>query len=358
MTNYAPTENVIKSLRDATKEANGVVRARDSVHFSLNHPVQGHESGNWNDTKYAILMPFKATVKANVPGKFFGGTPVDLYTKGSVKIPEGSVIVRQSSTIPAGKLKITNAEAIEEFKTLKGVKVLETSGNVHEITGNAIEMMGYTKQVGNTYQMLGQQTTNIEELLKNKKVWEEFAKKTGLTTAVHTYTPNGRAEYMIDSIDLLAGKNSWIRGNIDYRKQFLEVISEIKGKSNSISFDINKLEEIIKVSQTPKEAINRIASDLKLKPIKPFSEYEQQNKDTIENAYRILNGTIPKETLEDIQTVITIAPKVGISKESKQVQKAMDEYFGNLSAGEAELINIDKTGINLAKSMNSGVFTI
>lgn len=106
-TDYIPIDGVIKSskdagvLEDSRVSINGqeyiidVPSERESVHFCLNGEVTSHKFGNWDESKYAILIPFDKIDNDII----IGGTTVDTYTKGSVQIPQGSYILCPQSEI-------------------------------------------------------------------------------------------------------------------------------------------------------------------------------------------------------------------------------------------------------------------
>lgn len=100
-TDYIPIDGVIKSSKDAGVLGDASIwindqeyiislpSERESVHFCLNGEVTSHKFGNWDESKYAIIIPFEKIDKDNI----VGGITVDTYTKGSVQIPQGSYIL-------------------------------------------------------------------------------------------------------------------------------------------------------------------------------------------------------------------------------------------------------------------------
>ena len=100
-TDFIPIDGVIKSSRDAgvlgdaniwindQEYAIDVPSERESVHFCLNGEVTSHTLGNWDESKYAIIIPLEKIDKEII----VGGITVDTYTKGSVQIPQGSYIL-------------------------------------------------------------------------------------------------------------------------------------------------------------------------------------------------------------------------------------------------------------------------
>lgn len=282
MTNYFPHNGIIKSTREATKDANGVGRCRDTVHFAMNHAVYEHQYGNpWNSMKYAILAPLNGVMKSNKKENIVGGAITDFFIKKSVKLPEGSVIVRHNPDVPKGKLKVLNAGMIEELKDTKGLTVLETSGNVKETANNAVEMMGYSR--------IDKMMMNNDEIADTaEEAFETFANNNGFKNyPLHSTSPYGRSEMLIEDIKILLGhENNWehtMNGGlitsagekVNYKKEFLDVIPDIKaslGEGESLTYDIDKLGIIIKEAETPKDALKQVEKQLKLKPMKSLEE--------------------------------------------------------------------------------------
>ena len=323
MTDYLPENGVIKSTREATRDANGAGLYRDTVHFALNHGVYEHQLNSWNDKKVAVLAPLDGVMKSSPKENIVGGTIMDFFIKKSVKIPKGSVIVRHNPDVPQGKLNVINAEEIDEFKNTRGITVLETSDNVKDTANKAVKMMGYTRLDKMIHQMAGlsEKTAKLLEELKDPKAsariaeknperlalleeidsdkflktvektnvaFQNFVQKHGFKNyPLHSASPYGRSEGMIEGIKLLLlHDNSWEHKmdggllsqkgeEINYKKEFLEVIPEIKeslGEGETLTYDIDKLGEIIKESKTPKDALEQVETQLKLKPMKPIEE--------------------------------------------------------------------------------------
>ncbi len=312
MDEYAPTKDgMILSARDALTDENGVAASRNSVHFSLNHPVEAHRAGDWDNSPYAILMPFTATKNANVPGKFIEGLPNDLYTNGSVKIPEGSVIIKRNPDIPEGQLKVS------PHPDIPGVKLIETSGSVHESVSPIMEKMGYSTSLAKSGAMgifdegisNTDPTALIQGTAKRYDAWNRFCQSQGLKPMLHSGSPNGRAETMIECIDMLATTNSWTvgswsSGSVNYKKSILQQIKELKEYQKQgyfVAMDLDKFAQIIKESKSPEVALARIEKEMKLKPI-----LHRERK-------------LPSDTYNDYTCSLDV--RLGSSKYSKQGMK-------------------------------------
>ena len=58
------------------------------VNFALNHEVISHSEGNWDNTKYAILIPWNSIPNEQI----IGGLASDIFTNGSVDIKDGYIL--------------------------------------------------------------------------------------------------------------------------------------------------------------------------------------------------------------------------------------------------------------------------
>ena len=363
MTNYLPKDGVIKSTRNSTKDADGVSSYRNTVHFALNHAVYEHKHGNaWGDMKVAVLAPLDGVVKSNPKDNIVGGALNDFFIKDHVKLPEGSIIVRQSSNVPKDKLRVINAEAIEEFKNTKGITVLETSGSVKEAANRAVEMMGYTRIDKMQQEMSGmpdelmnakeediwqnpellEKAMNLDQS-KIRKAGEEISKAwINLVNAngfknypLHSTSPYGRSEALIEGIKLVALKgNTWehqMQGGlttkagekVDYKKEFLQVIQETKqssGENEILTYDIDKLEIIIKESKTPNDALEQISYKLKLKPMIPIEDcLPSVDEASTDDIYRFIDTFVGISPLQKTQFN---------GANADEIQEALKKQFG------------------------------
>lgn len=55
---------------------------RNTLHFAINGPVSSHAYGNWDDTKYAVLVPFTELPRERIAS----ANSVDTYTHGGVDL--------------------------------------------------------------------------------------------------------------------------------------------------------------------------------------------------------------------------------------------------------------------------------
>lgn len=361
MTNYMPTGGLIKTTKEATKDINGVAEYRDTVHFSLNHVVQDHTFGAWSDKKVAILAPLKGLMNGEQKFNVVGGEIKDFFIRKSVNLPEGTIIVRQNPTIPEGKLRVINAEAIDEFKNTKGIKVIETSGSIKDTANRAVEMMGYSridklqqKMSGLSDEMieLSMHPEKMKEIIENDpeqyakllegidhkeqsktqkafdNAWKKFVEDNGLKHYQHTFSPYGRSEALIENIKNVSLKgNSWVHEmeggfftkagqKVDYKEEFLKVIEEIKeriGKDEILSYDIDKLKNIILEAKTPKDAMMAVEQNLKLRPMV-----------SVEQCLPTVGKVTNDEVYQQLDTMLGFSPVNKMAHNGKSQEEIME----------------------------------
>lgn len=276
MTSYEPEFGEILSTRDKLMRLQGVGGPRNSVHFTLNHPVQSHRLASWDSKKIVIIMPYTATQKANGAGKFIEGLPNDLWTNGSVKIPEGSVMVKYNPNLKPGEI---NSYLHNE---LSGVTVIEASVYPHDITPTVLKKMGYsylpTEQATCTGAFItGESHGNTaEDICRAYKAWKDFASTQGIKPMLHSCTPACLADDLIDGLNIFRKNNNWGK-NEEYVKSVIKkTIDEVRAgeKQGFFSgYDIDKLEDILLHSGTPNETFERLAREMNIGPTYSFEEF-------------------------------------------------------------------------------------
>lgn len=260
MTSYYPEGSVISTPRDKT---NGT---RNTIHFTLNHPVHAHRKGDWDKKEYAIIMPYPSAVIENNEGKFIEGMPNDIYTNGSVSVPEGTVIVKFNPQMKDGEINIS------ESNDIVGTKIIESSLYPHQLVPTVLEKMGYSHLESELrmgmFELPKDKYGTIEEKVDNFNAWKKFCQTQHIKPMNHTCSPSAIAEATIENVAGLCAKNVWNdNGNkkaVLLKSIDLAIRAEKKGYSSFC--DLEKLREIIKTSKTPQQAHIRIKEDLKIEP--------------------------------------------------------------------------------------------
>ena len=302
LTEYEPHNGKILSAREALNGA-----SRNTVHFSLNHAVGEHGFGNWTKCHYAILMPFKSTIESNADGKFVEGMPNDLYSDGSVNIPEGSVIIKYNDSLADEEIKIHNSADI------KGVKIIESSSFPQGLVPAIIKKMGFT-HIGSsnslgTFDFGENSGESANDRKANFKAWQEFCRKHNIVPVVHGNSLCRAIENIIEGIDMLATCDKWVTRDGNFKNDLLENIKHIKKyaqKGYYINVDIEKLEEIIKESNTPMMALGRLYKETGLKPTINRKKWQTEEYFSLNHRSRLeLTTSYPQiidkwyDTLED-----------------------------------------------------------
>lgn len=264
MTKYPPENGMLLSTRDK------LGGSRNSVHFTLNHAVTEHRGGSWDNCTFAVIMPYESTCNLNEKGKFIEGMPNDLYTNGSVKIPVGAVIVKYNPALEEGEVNINDYDGI------KGVKLLESSMYPHDIVPSVIKKMGYSHMQGDgpigLFSYGKSNGKNIDDAIKNYSAWKTFCDDNGLKATRHTGSAGDIAEKVIENVGKLCINNSWIGGrnnDKDYRTEllgYLETIKSWKDMGYFVSYDIDEMSNILKNSDTPKDAVKMMEEKLGFHP--------------------------------------------------------------------------------------------
>ncbi len=251
-TDYFPEKGTIKSLRNSIENEQGQKGFRSTVHFSMNQPVKSHMLGNWDNKKFAIIMPFKDTMndKSNIA---IGGKLNDFAMSGNVELPDNAIIVQYNKEIPEGKLRISKDKET-------GIKIVETSeSNVSKTTETVIKKMGYT-----TFKDLVESDENItSDDIEN--AWDNFCAEQNYINMHATYLPHHQADSLFPTLYFLNLLDDWtgvdlFGCDLDYKQELLSVIKDIKQntpKNKPLNFDIEKLERIITDSDTPESAYKK-----------------------------------------------------------------------------------------------------
>lgn len=268
LTDFAPSNGIIETAKNA------IGWTRNSVHFATNHGVVSHGCGNWTGKKYSVIIPYQKAVKTK-GNKIVGGLPADLYSKDSIKIPKGSVIVRYNSKIPKGKFKIIDSSKIEEFKKLKGIKIIDTSEkDMQTATDKVLEKLGY--EVRSSHPFVFGKTYDDGYLMLDK--FNKFLRQHKMKPMMHSYTPNGRTERLLENIGFRAKYyDDWVVKDkdgsilINYKDKYIDILKNIakdlKNNKYKSEHDINKIISIIQNSTTPKQAEKSLLKNLKLKTL-------------------------------------------------------------------------------------------
>ena len=141
---YFPDGNELKSVAEGNYSKQGVINvageefkvsnklSRNTVHFCANSEVESHFWGNWDDCKYAILIPLKDVYET---GNIESMKPGDTFTEGGVKLNSNTWIL-----VPKGEAKKVN-------NSLSNANVIEYEGDsVRGYANTLITLLGYQRE--------------------------------------------------------------------------------------------------------------------------------------------------------------------------------------------------------------------
>ena len=146
-TNYLPSDSVIKTSAATSAKLKSsyaykqdsqlkefeydYFNKRDTVHFSVNGEVRNHVNGQWDQCKYAIIVPMELVSL----DRFTKHAVQDTYAAGNFKLPAGSYLL-----CPVN-------EKEEAMKKNPNINIVAYSGeNVLGYATSLLEMLGYSSK--------------------------------------------------------------------------------------------------------------------------------------------------------------------------------------------------------------------
>ena len=147
---------------------------RDTVHLATNHEVTGSIGANWDEMKYAVIIPFEDLKKHST---IQNAVSVDTYTRGPVSLTQNCYIL-----CPKGESQAIQAEN-------PNVTVIEYEGeNAKDYANMLIAQLGYKMEVGNNY--------GFQDMEQDRRFYE-IMKKEGLTSITHAYSADKHREVVL-----------------------------------------------------------------------------------------------------------------------------------------------------------------
>ena len=200
-TNFPPKGSRIKSAKEVSVMHTGKItidgkeysylypEERNTVHFSVNDEVSFHAYGQWDDTKYAILIPF-----TDIPKEQIGmAASVDTFTLGGVNLTGNSWIL-----CPKG-------EGEEIKKSNHGIKVIEYEGeSVIGYPPALLSAIGYRAESVGMWSWANP---------KSQEEYNTIIEKAGFRRDPHTFTRYGKDESMLDCVNSAVAIFSTIKNN-------------------------------------------------------------------------------------------------------------------------------------------------
>lgn len=189
-TRYLPVDGMIKTNKEIgvmnkefVIEKFGEFNAPDSrntVHFAVNGEVSSHSFGNWDDCKYAILLPFNQLPVSQLRS----GAVMDTFIEGGITLPKDAVIL------------CPDFEREEAAKNNPELTVIGYQGqNVTGFADVMVGLLGYKVESVGMWSWAEQNDTNsYYEILK-----EEYPQ---MLTTPHFYTDSKLEETTMKDINI------------------------------------------------------------------------------------------------------------------------------------------------------------
>lgn len=323
-TKYIPVENRIKSAKEAGVVSTKKIEIEDkeydvqykhernTVHFCVNGEVTNNTGGDWDECKYAIIVPLESIDTKQIKGAL----PVDLYTEGGVTLDESSWIL-----CPRGESKKIK-------KQNDKINVIEYDGE--NVTGYAnilLQYLGYDYKEGGFWEWI-----NDTESQKN---FYDLLEKEGV--------PNLRMGHVYS-----------YSGKVEKDKTLLNILSEkmrILKKENKL----NSIEDINKLSGNMSVSISTLDEDEKSIYIQEMLEYLKENGISIPNSYEkiLLSATKIINNVNDRNKNEVTTFFEGLQTENleeKMVNARLQTIFEQLSdTGGYGIRNVNSVFTNLLK---------
>ena len=187
---------------------------RDTIHMAANDEVSSHMFGNWDDCKYAILIPFE-----DIPNEQFGrAAPMDTFTRGDIKLTKNCWIICPQDEVK--KIRVLNPDA-----NVVGYK----GDNVKGFSKPFLTQLGYR---GEDCDMWSWQDNT------SSRDFDRIMENEGIRIGTHTYTYFYEDEEILGRIDNAVElcktlkNNGIIKSNEDVTNVMKQLEEQNKGFSN------------------------------------------------------------------------------------------------------------------------------
>lgn len=243
-TRYAPFGNMIRTAQASNVQPkeniiiNGVkyeyswTSARDTIHMAMNDEVLSHDSGKWNDCKYAILIPFD-----DIPNEKIGrAEPMDTFTKGNIELTENSWILCPKSEV-------------KRIKTF--------NPRVHVLGYEGENVMGFSQpfltQLGYRAEDVGKWDWHDSESFHQ---FCELMEREGIKRGAHSFTYFHEDEEFLTSINKAVSLSKLLRDNHlitspDDIENIMEQLADNNQSFGSILCDLVQRSDVAKNDIAP-----------------------------------------------------------------------------------------------------------
>ena len=306
LTNYFPNNKIVSSFEgkkisngflmiDGKKYNYSVPQYRNTIHFTLNGPVESHPYGSWNEMNYVVIEPLKYHINDVI-----NLSTVDTYFYKSLKLSKDAFILIRKDVF----------DSIDK-KLLDGKNIIVFSGNQNNVVNEMLLYLGYNPQKIGMHNWVYE---SLNVLIKRDKIqdyqekqrminpkltfdmhsgsmydiisknqWEisrdlSIIKKGKIVSIKNKYKIT--AEELLNVYKIYLKTNDFVSDNIDCFKKFIEKFHINFNDNKEIVIDsVDKwYDDQIKNNITEKNMIKTIYNDIK-KIEQTKIEYEKQKKE-------------------------------------------------------------------------------
>ena len=194
LTNYFPNNKIVSSY-EGGKISNGflmidgkkfdyyVPQYRNTIHFTLNGPVESHPYGSWNEMNYLVIEPLKYHINdvTNL-------STVDTYFDKSLKLSKDAfILIRKDAFDDIDK------------KKLVGKNIIVFSGNQNNVVNEILLYLGYNPQKIGMHNWVYE---SLNVLIKRDKI-QDYQEKQQIINPKLTFDMHSGSKHDIIS------KNQW-----------------------------------------------------------------------------------------------------------------------------------------------------
>lgn len=261
-TNFLPVNGVMYSARDtgaktfATFTLNGknhqieYLVGNDTLHFALNGPVGDHMLGNWNDKKYAILIPYNEVEKSNL----LRLAPEDTFFQGKVNLPSSAIILCPKEEKEIVKKNNPNITVIGYDETISLNQAIECLIRYKKYKVKGISNDKWTKEEPIRFKNDNKEDRHFySHNLNQAQLYSNCSKVVSL---IKYLTKNQLEEISTEQLADIINQITMVSGGYDMMKE------DIKKYLSLIVVSILNDEELVPLVMNQKEDFIRLQSEL------------------------------------------------------------------------------------------------
>lgn len=235
LTDHFPKDGIVHPRSHYEKNFYEPGAARTTIHFTVNSAageITGAEA-NWNDRKYAILIPLD-----KVKGRVQAFHPSDTFVIDDLELPEGSTVLVNNDNKEIGETTTGKAAIVRVDYAQTGERLSGFQRAVYEQMIN----LGYFPQRWGEY---GWASPSWAQSMHTTEVLNEFCQRNQLpipqrNSAIHENHWTGILEYLHFTADLAAQANDEqsFERTVYGAEQFLEDFKDIPTKQKLLLVDL------------------------------------------------------------------------------------------------------------------------